>query len=210
MKKLTGSILGLMLVALIIVAGVSVTNAADEMKAKVGAQAPDFTLKDVTTGKEISLDDYKGKIVVMTFQSINCPWDRYREEGGYQRILSKLAPEYTDKGVQFIAINSNANETVEEVASYARESKVPYPILKDPGNVVADEYGGRTTPHFYVIDKDGKLVYMGGFENAPNTPENCGHMDTPYLVPVLNAEIEGKELPYKVTKSKGCGIKRAS
>ena len=181
---------------------------ASDAKAKIGEEAPAFKLKDVVNGKEISLADYKGKIVVMTFQSINCPWDRYREEGGYQRVLNKLADEYKDKDVQFIAINSNSDETVDQVKVYAEKSGVPYPILKDPGNVVADEYGGATTPHFFVIDKEGKLVYMGGVEQAPNTPEECGQMEEQYLVPVLNALIAGEKLPYEVTKSKGCTIKR--
>ena len=205
------AILGLILmIALLIGCGSKSSEAANESgtKAKIGEEAPAFTLKDVVDGKDVSLSDYKGKIVVMTFQSINCPWDKYREEAGYQRVLNQLADEYESKDVQFIAINSNSDETVEQVKEYAENSPVPYPILKDPGNVVADEYGGVTTPHFFVIDKEGKLVYMGGFEQAPNTPEQCGEMEEQYLVPVLDAVIEGKDLPFTVTKSKGCTIKR--
>ncbi|WP_432799865.1 redoxin domain-containing protein [Poriferisphaera sp. WC338] len=211
MKKMTGLLAGLaMLLAMALAVNVSFARESTKKKAEVGKPAPQFTLTDVVTGKEISLADYKDKIVVMTFQSINCPWDRDRPEAGYQRVLSPLSKEWKDKGVAFIAVNSNYNESSDAVGSYAKENQIPYPILKDSGNVVADEYGGRTTPHFYVIDndKDQTLLYMGGYEKAPNTPEQCGKMDEQYLVPVVTAVLEGKETPYTVTKSKGCGIKR--
>ncbi|QQE11572.1 redoxin domain-containing protein [Planctomycetota bacterium] len=182
---------------------------SDNMKAKVGKRAPDFKLRDTVSGKLVSLDQFRDKkVVVMTFQSFNCPWDRYREEGGYQRVLNKLAKKYEPRDVQFIAINSNYNEPANEISVYAKESEIPYPVLKDSDNIVADEYGGRTTPHFYVINKEGILEYMGGFEKAPNTPEQCGNMNEQYLVPVLDAVLVNKMPPYKVTKSKGCSIKR--
>ncbi|WP_428386362.1 redoxin domain-containing protein [Mucisphaera sp.] len=176
----------------------------------IGKAAPQFDLKDVVTGETVSLYDHQDKIVVVIFQSIHCPWDRMRENGGYQRYLSPLAEKYADHNVQFVAINSNSNETVEQVASYATEHNIPYPILKDPGNKIADRYGARTTPHTYVIDENGILRYMGGLEKAPLTPEDCGKMDDNYIVPVLDAIIAGEEPPFTQTRSKGCSIKRAS
>ncbi|QDU70822.1 redoxin domain-containing protein [Mucisphaera calidilacus] len=176
----------------------------------VGKAAPQFELKDVSTGEMVSLYDHQDQIVVVVFQSINCPWDRMREDGGYQRYLSPLAEKYAEKNVTFIAINSNKTESADQVASYHSQHNMPYPILKDPENKVADKYGARTTPHIYVIDGDGMLRYMGGIEKAPLSPEQCGEMDENYLVPVLNALIAGEEVPYTKTRSKGCSIKRVA
>ena len=147
---------------------------AKEM-AKIGEPAPSFALTDVVTGETVSLADYKDKLVVVTWQSINCPWDKMRPGGGYQRVLSPLADEWAGKDVQFIAINSNKTESIEQVKAYVQKHNVPYPTLKDPGNVIADAYMAKTTPHFYVISKgDQKLIYQGGFEKVPTSPEKCG------------------------------------
>ncbi|GAB4108318.1 MAG: thioredoxin family protein [Phycisphaeraceae bacterium] len=184
--------------------------AAERTDPVIGEPAPPFTLTDVVTGQEVSLADFKGKVVVIAFQSINCPWDRMRPEGGYQRYLAPLSQQYAEQGVQFLAINSNKNESVEEIASYHQEHAIPYPILKDPNNIVADAYNAKTTPHIYVIDKDEAqtLRYMGGVEQIPTSPEKCGQMEENYLVPVLNAVLAGEEPPYTKTTSKGCSIKR--
>ena len=77
-----------------------------------------------------------------------------------------------------------------------------------PGAKVADQFGAQTTPHVFVINKEGVLVYRGGIEQAPGRPSDCGQMQEQYLEPVLVALTEGKPLPYTETKSKGCGIKR--
>ncbi len=180
----------------------------DQNQAQLDEPAPDFELSAVTTGQTHHLTDYSGKIVVLTFQSINCPWDRMRDEAGYQRYLSPLAKEYADQNVQFLAINANKNESAQEVKAYAEQHEIPYPILKDPGNKVADLYDAKTTPHIFIIDSHGTLRYQGGVEKVPPSPENCGRMDTQYLKPVLDALISGEELPYRRTSSKGCTIKR--
>jgi peroxiredoxin len=180
-------------------------------QASVGSPAPQFTLTDVRTGEPVSLSDYADKTVVLVWQSINCPWDKMRDSGGYQRVLSPLAEEWAAEDVQFIAINSNKTESVEQVASYAEEHAIPYPILKDPGNVIADAYEAKTTPHFYVISQgEQELLYKGGYEQVPTSPEKCGQMDENYLKPVVTAVLNGDPLPMTETKSKGCSIKRVN
>ncbi len=175
--------------------------------AKIGDAAPDWELASVTDGKTVKLSEIEG-IVVMIWQSKDCPWDRMRAEGGYQRVLSPLAKEYADKGVTFVAINSNHNESAAELSSYHTEHNLTYPILKDPGNKVADAYGAKTTPHIFIRDAAGKLIYKGGIEKAPTSPEKCGQMDEQYLVPVLTAALAGETLPVTETVSKGCSLKR--
>ncbi|MEM6757565.1 MAG: redoxin domain-containing protein [Planctomycetota bacterium] len=182
---------------------------AAHQHAHVNAPAPQFTLTDVRTGEPVSLSDFSDKLVILVWQSINCPWDKMRDGGGYQRVLSPLAEEWAANDVQFIAINSNQNESVEQVAEYASTHDIPYPILKDPGNKIADIYGAQTTPHFYVITPgDQDLVYMGGYEEVPTSPEKAGYMNENYLKPVVLAALNGAPLPMTETKSKGCSIKR--
>ncbi|MBI1336135.1 MAG: redoxin domain-containing protein [Phycisphaera sp.] len=178
--------------------------------AKVGQAAPQFELKDVKTGQTHKLADFKGKVVVLFWHSTSCPWYRMRENGGYDRVLSPMATEYAGKDVVFLAINSNKTEDVDSIKSYITEHNTPYPILKDPGNKVADEYGARTTPHVFVIDKDDNQTvrYMGGLEKSPPTPEKCGQMDEQYLRPAIDAVLAGTEVAVKESPSKGCSIKR--
>ena len=197
--------------AMVLAGGLMVPSSgmAAEAEAKVGEAAPDFELADVVTGETRSLADYRGeKIVVVTFQSVKCPWNWMRPEAGYERVLSPMAEEYADRGVQFLSINSNQSESIETLKSYQEKHQLAYPILKDPGNEVADLYGARTTPHFYVIDQDGVMRYIGGYEAPPSNPKMCGEMDTAYLRPVLDALLAGEELPVTETKSIGCAIDR--
>ena len=178
----------------------------------IGDPSPAFSLDDVATGETHNLADYQGKVVVLTYQSINCPWNFKRESAGYERYLAPLSQRYADRGVVFLAINSNRNESIEEIASYHEENAIPYPILKDPDNIVADAYNARTTPHIYIIaaDEAQTLLYMGGIEQIPTRFEEASQMDEQYLEPVLNAVLAGEELPYTKTSSTGCGIQRVS
>jgi len=188
------------------------THAEELQDPVIGEPAPQFSLDDVATGETINLADYADKVVVVTFQSINCPWNKMRESGGYERYLAPLSQQFADQGVVFLAINSNYNESIEEIGSYHAEHAIPYPILKDHDNIIADAYNAKTTPHVYVIaaDEAQTLLYMGGVEQIPTSPEVASQMDEQYLEPVLNAVLAGEELPYTKTASKGCGIKRVS
>lgn len=177
--------------------------AEEPAKAEVGKPAPGFTLK-TTDGKEHSLAALKGKTVVVQFASARCPWER-----AYQPILNDVAAKYTDKNVVFLGINANFNETPEEIKAIAEKESIPYAILIDKGNVIADIYQAQTTPHIYIIDGEGVLRYMGGIEKPPTSPAGAGKSDEQYLVPVLDALLGGKELPFTTTKATGCTIKRA-
>lgn len=182
---------------------------ADDMApAKLGKTVTDFTLTNVETGKEWSLSDNKGAVTVLVFQSTTCPWDRMRDDGGYQRVLKPLAAKWAGKNVKFVAINANKTESDAQVKKYAEKNKIGYPIVRDPGAKIAGMFGAQTTPHIFVIDEQGVLVYRGGIEKAPGNPAQCGQMSEQYLEPVLVAITENKPLPYTETKSKGCSIKR--
>ncbi len=204
------SILTTFTAALLTTSAVFAEQVEERQDPAIGEPAPQFVLNDVVTGEPISLADHQGKVVVIAFQSINCPWNVMRESGGYERYLAPLSQQFDEEEAVFLAINSNHNESAEELASYHEEHGLPYPILKDPDNLIADVYNAQTTPHIYVVaaDEAQTLVYIGGIEQIPTSPEKAGEMEENYIEPVLAALFAGEELPYTKTTSKGCSIKR--
>lgn len=181
---------------------------AVESDAPIGAAAPAFSLPDVVTGSDVGLADHKGKVVVMMFHSINCPFYKMQEDKGYDRVFVPMVASYKDKDVVFIGINADRTETADQIKSYIDKHSINYAVLKDEGNKIADAYGAKVTPHVMVIDKEGKLRYRGGVEKASGGPAGCGKSDTQYLGPVIDALLEGSEPPYTETKATGCGIKK--
>jgi len=176
--------------------------------ADIGDTAPTFTLKDVKTGGDVSLDQHKGKVVVLMFHSTTCPWYRMSEDSAYDRIFVKMVEAYKDKDVVFLGVNANRNQSAEKVKQYVEKHNINYAVLKDPGNKVADAYGAQVTPHVMVIDKQGKLRYRGGVEKRPSNPGACGESEEQYLGPVIDALLDGSEPPVTETKAVGCGISR--
>ena len=175
---------------------------ADKLKTlEIGTAFPDFKLTD-TTGKEHALADYKGKILVVNFCTQECPFSR-----GVDPSINELAADYADKDVVFLGVDSNKNLEPAAIQAHIDEAGIPYPILKDRGNKLADAVGARVTPEIYVIGKDGKLAYHG----APD--DRAGPTSAPtahYLKDALDALAEGKPVEKSTVKAWGCGIKRAS
>jgi peroxiredoxin len=175
---------------------------AEKLKAlEIGAAFPDFKLTD-TTGKEHSLANYKDKIVVLNFCTQECPFSR-----GADPSINELATAYADNDVVFLGVDSNKNLEPAAIQAHIDEAKIPYPILKDTDNKLADAVGARVTPEIYVIGKDGKLAYHG----APD--DRAGPTETPkahYLKDALDALTAGKAVEKSTVKAWGCGIKRAS
>lgn len=196
-KLLIGSGLG---VAVLAVAVFAMTNASAGVDAlKVGSEMPDFTMKDLD-GKEHKLSDLKGKIVVLDFVSKNCPWSK-----GHDSDMNALAKKYSEKGVVFLGINPNHNESVDAIAKYAEQASVPYPILKDEENAYANKVGATRTPEIYLVGKDGTLKYHGAFDNR-KSPEQTG--DTNYVAKALDSLLEGKPIETAQKNAWGCGIQR--
>jgi len=166
---------------------------------EVGKPMPKFTMND-TTGKEHSLEQYKGKIVVLNFCSQKCPFSR-----GADSDLNALAKEFKDDGVVFLGIDSHKATPPDEINEHIEEAKVPYPILKDEGNEYADAVGARVTPELYIVDKEGILRYHGAPDNrAGPEAEPSKH----YAKDALNALVAGEEVEVANVKAWGCGIKR--
>ncbi len=170
-------------------------------EATVGQTMPGFALPDLD-GKSFSLAQYAGKIVMIEFCNIGCPYSR-----GTDPDLIALAKSYASKGVVVLGIDSNTTNAPADIKKYATDKGKIYPILKDQDNKYADAVGAKTTPEVYVIDKDGKLAYHGAFDNRAQ-PDKKGN--TPYAENAVKALLDGKAVDPKEVKSWGCGIKRVS
>jgi peroxiredoxin len=117
--------------------------------------APDFTLPGVGGGR-FALSDWRGQIVVLNFWSAECPWSRRADVALVYRQLS-----WDPKGVRMVGIASNANETETQLRSEVQARHLKYPVLFDVGGSVAALYQAKTTPHFFVIDRQSYVRYSG-------------------------------------------------
>ena len=135
----------------IFIVAFSVNGGADTVK--MDKEVPNFTLKDAMD-KEHSLKDlsHEKKATVVMFISTQCPVSNHYNE----RIVA-LHNDYKDQGVQFIGINSNKNESVEEIAEHNKTSKFDCVVLKDLRNEIADKFGARRTPEVYLLDEKRRL-----------------------------------------------------
>ena len=166
----------------------------------IGATIEDFTLPDVDN-KEHSLKSLAGKNgTVLLFIAVQCP-----VSNAYNERMAKLAEDYNAKGIAVIGINSNVAEDAAAVKAHAAEHKLSFPILKDPGNKIADRLGAAVTPEAYFIDANNKLLYHGRIDNA----RNAAHIESNDLRNALEAALAGKAVEKTEAKAFGCSIKRA-
>lgn len=164
----------------------------------VGAAAPEFELKDLSSQPH-SLKSYRGKPTIVAFISARCPISNL-----YKDRIKAVADEYTQRGVNFIAINSSADESVEDVRAHAAENSFKFTILKDEGNVVADAYAAERTPKVYMIDGEGVLRYRGRIDNS----QNIRLVKQNDLRVALDELLAGKAVTVADTQAMGCIIKR--
>jgi peroxiredoxin len=173
------------------------------VKAKVGEAAPNFTLK-TTDGKEWSLSDAKGKVVVLEWINPECPvCVRVMKDGTVANTIKGVTEQFSD--VVYVAINSSAAKpsSLGGTAAYMKENKIDIPALLDNEGSVGQLYGARTTPHCYVIDANGVLVYQGAIDN--NDGRGDGKMN--YVVNAVTQLKKGETVSPSETKSYGCSVK---
>lgn len=177
-----------------------------------GEAAPEFTLTD-THGNEHSLSDFKGKNVVLEWINPDCPFvKKYYKNGDMQGLQSS----YGGQDVVWLSIASSApgKQGHYEPAVWNELTKQkgasPTAVLLDPSGKVGKLYGAKTTPHMYVIDAKGVLVYQGAIDSTPSAnPADIAKSEI-YVQSVLDAIIEGKEAPVSSVKSYGCSVKYGS
>ncbi len=169
---------------------------------KFGDPVPEFELKD-TNGNLVKRTDFKGDVLMLVFWSANCPY-----VVRYDPRINKIAEDYKNKGVKVVGIDSNQNESLEEIKKSIQERNVQYPILVDPGNLIANQYGAITTPHVFIIDKSGLLVYSGSVDDQGWSDKNP--ISQQYARAALDATITDEVMEIWETKPFGCTIKRES
>ncbi len=202
-------ILGLFVALGALSLGASLCRAQE--KAAVGQPAPGFTLPG-SDGKTHSLADYKGKTIVVEWTNPGCPFVKKWYGGG---AMQKLQKEATAKGTVWIRINSSAPgkegyETPEQAAATDREQKTAATAtLLDPEGKVGRLYGAKTTPHMFVIDPKGTLVYEGAIDSIRSTDTADIPKATNYVTAALADLAAGKAVATPSTQSYGCSVKYA-
>lgn len=163
----------------------------------IGDKAPDFKATGVD-GKVYTMDSLKGaKAAVITFTCNQCP-----VAVAYEDRFIAFTKAYEDKGVKFIAINVNP-ETLDQMKARAEEKGFNFPYATDPSGASAKAYGAQVTPHMYVVDKDGKVVYIGAHDD--NMDES--KVKTFYVKEAVDAVLAGKTPATTKTRAVGCGIR---
>lgn len=180
---------------------------AQVTKATLGAPAPDFTLKDVE-GREHTLSAHRGKIVVLEWYNPDCPFVKQAHEA--DGALRTLGNAQQDAGVVWLAINSGApgkqGNGKERNRASADEYGIRYPVLIDESGDVGRAYGAATTPHMYVINEDGLLVYQGAIDNAP-LGDSGGRTRQNFVARALEELAAGDDISTPSTKPWGCSVK---
>jgi peroxiredoxin len=174
-----------------------------------GETAPDFTLKD-SKGNSQKLSSFSGKFVVLEWMNPECPFVKKHYSTGNMQSLQK---EYTGKGIVWLSIISSAPGkqgycTGPQAEANTKDQKaVPTAVLLDPSGEVGQLYGAKTTPHMFVINPEGKLIYMGAIDSIRSAnSSDCAKADN-YVRQTLNAALAGKPVPNPETKSYGCSVK---
>ncbi|RYE90196.1 MAG: thioredoxin family protein [Myxococcales bacterium] len=187
-------------------------HAAHAAGVAVGAPAPDFTLADLD-GKSVHLADHKGKRVVLEWFNPECPYVKNAHSKG---SLREYAGKATKDGVVWLAINSAAAGKQgfgPEVNRKGKDDfKLAHPVLLDTDGKVGHAYGATNTPHMFVIDEKGVVVYRGAIDNSPDGEgkEPTGGTLVNYVEAALADLAAGRPVKTPETRAYGCGVKFAS
>jgi peroxiredoxin len=182
---------------------VSVSNAADKplQNPAIGKPAPAFTLQNMD-GKNVSLSDESGKIVVLEWTNPDCP---IVQRHYHAKTMTTLHDKYKSKNVVWLAINSSNYVTNHIDQKWASEQGITYPILNDAPGDVGRLYGATNTPQMFVIGTDGTLLYKGAIDNDRNGDLETGKIN--YVDQAVTEILASKPVSVPETKPYGCTVK---
>ena len=174
----------------------------------VGKPAPNFKLADAN-GKAVTLSDFRGKTVVLEWHNPGCPFVKKHYGGNMQKTQAAAAKD----GVVWLTINSGAPgkqghmSGAEAKALVAKVGAKPAAYLLDPRGVVGKAYDAKTTPHMYIIDAKGTLVYAGGIDDKPtaNVADIAGARN--HVLAALSELKAGKAVSVAASRPYGCSVK---
>ncbi|MGB5224040.1 MAG: thioredoxin family protein [Arenicellales bacterium] len=189
-----------------LLAAISLTTHA---AVNVGQPAPDFTGAD-SNGKQHSLSQYKGKTVVLEWTNHDCPYVKKHYNSGNMQALQKDA---TANGIVWLSIISSRPGKQGHVSGKqaneltASRNASPTAVILDESSEIGLLYGAKTTPHMYIIDKSGQLVYMGGIDNTPSKDEDDIPKSKNYVRTALDEMAAGQAIKESITRPYGCSVK---
>ncbi len=176
---------------------------AVSMALETGDEAPDFTLENYD-GKKISLSDYRGEYVVLEWTNPKCPFVKRHAKSSTMKALYE---KYHKKDVAWLAIDTTHFLGKEDNKKFAEKYGLEYPILDDSSGTVGKLYEAKTTPHMFIINPEGKIVYQGAIDDDPFAEKD---KRLNYVSAALESLLSGKSPEAQLTKSYGCSVKYAS
>ncbi len=180
-----------------------------EAAPKVGQPAPDFTGVD-SNGTQHTLSAYRGKTVVLEWTNHDCPFVGKHYNTGNMQALQRYA---ASKEVTWLSVISSASgeqgyvSGAQANALTSQRQAAPAAVLLDAAGVIGRLYDARTTPHMYIINAAGMLVYMGGIDDKPSTQHADVQTANNYLRTALDEILGGKAVSQAVTRPYGCSVK---
>ena len=177
----------------------------------VGQQAPGFTGKD-SQGKAQLLKQYRGKYVVLEWTNRTCPFTKKHYDSGNMQALQQ---QWTGKGVVWLTVLSSSPSHAsdgymtgpEENAYIEKVHAHPTAAILDPSGEIGREYGAKTTPHMFVIDPQGKLIYSGAIDDKATTDADDVKTARNYVSAALSEAMAGQPVQVAATRPYGCSVK---
>ena len=209
-SMLTG-IMALIAIVALVAGLVAILGSAAHAAPQIGQLAPDFNVQD-SKGDSLRLSQFRGKTVVLEWTNAECPYTRKHYSSGNMQSVQALAQR---NGIVWLSVISSApglqgyvNGATADALTESRHA-APTAVLMDPTGTVGHLYHARTTPHMFVIDKNGALRYMGGIDSIASADADDIARAEPYLKEAMLAVAQGEKPPHSVTKPYGCSIKYA-
>lgn len=199
------------LVAVAALAAGMVWMGSTSANTQVGQPAPQFSAVD-TAGKAVSLSDFKGKYVVLEWTNPECPFVQKHYTSGNMQSTQKHA---AGKGVVWLQVNTTGGgdkdpKLASELAKWSKDQKATAQALLMDGGKLGQAFGAKTTPHMYLIDPAGKLVYAGAIDSKASANPGDIATATNYVTQAIDETAAGKPVSKPVTGAYGCSVKYAS
>lgn len=180
------------------------TAFAGSPEVEIGKEVPDFTLKGID-GKTYQLSQFRGKVVVLEWTNPNCPF----VQRVYKEIMPSVQKKYSDKVVWLTVNSTNPDhadfESAEDLKKTYENWRANFvSMLLDSDGKIGKMFDAKTTPHMFIIDKEGKLVYAGGIDDDPrgSKEEKVNYVDA-----ALTNLLSGKEIAVATSRPYGCSVK---
>jgi len=189
------------MISVLVAAFLLIASAVFAGGAGVGEPAPDFTLKDLN-GNDVTLSKIEG-VRVLEWVNPDCPFVQRHYKAG---TMKKLAANYGKKGVTWLTINSTHYMDQAANEKFAKANGLTQTILMDPSGKVGHLYGAATTPHMFIVDADGVIVYAGAIDDDPR---GTNKITVNYVSAALDQVLKGQPVTTAETKPYGCSVKYA-